>query len=100
MIRHIVMYKFSPEAEGRNRTENLAIAKELGAKMEKIPQLRGFQCGIVAEGSAETNYDVVLICDIDDLDALAEYKKNPAHRAFGTHCHAVSEKRAAIDFEM
>ena len=95
------MYKFLPEADGRSREENLRIAGQLASAMaDGIPQLRAFQCGIVAEGSAETNYDVTLICDLDNLEALAEYKKNPAHKAFGAHCHAVCESRAAIDFEI
>lgn len=94
------MYKFLPEAGGRTRKENLAIARELAENMRGIPELRGFRYGIVAEGSAETNYDVVLICDLDDLAALPEYKKAPAHKAFGAHCHAVCESRASIDFEI
>lgn len=101
MLRHIVMYKFKAEAEGRTKAENLVIAAKLGEEMGRsIPQLRYFQCGIGSDNQVESNYDVTLICDLDDFDALAEYKKNPAHKAFGTHCHAVCESRAAIDFEL
>lgn len=101
MLRHIVMYKFKAEAEGRTKAENLAIAAKLGEEMGRsIPQLRYFQCGIGSDNQVESNYDVTLICDLDDFDALAEYKKNPAHKAFGTHCHAVCELRAAIDFDI
>ena len=98
MLRHIVMYKLLPEAGGRTKAENLAIAAELGKAVAAISELRGFQCGVVQEGTAETNYDIALVCDLDDTAALAEYKKHPAHKAFGAHCHAVCESRAAIDY--
>lgn len=101
MLRHIVMYRFLPEAEGRTKEENLKIAAALGAAVgAQIPQLRAFTCGVGSSLAVPTNYDVVLICDLDDFDALAAYKQHPAHKAFGTHCHAVCQERAAIDFEL
>ena len=51
MLRHIVTYKFLPEAEGRTKAENLELAKELASKMrESIPVLKAFQCGTGCEG--------------------------------------------------
>ena len=101
MLRHIVMYKLPPNSGGRSREENLRIAKELADVMEReIPQLRAFHCGINAAEANSVNYDVTLVCDLDDFSALAEYKLNPAHKAFGAHCHAVATDRAAIDFEI
>lgn len=101
MIRHIVMYKYKTEAEGRTKDENLAIARKLADDMAReIPELKYFQCGIGSKQQVDSNYDVTLICDIENFDALAAYKLNPAHKAFGSHCHAVSEARAAIDFEI
>lgn len=101
MLRHIVTYRFLPEAQGKTREENLSIARDLAAVMEReIPQLLSFTCGIGSPGQKEGNYDIVLICDLADFDALAAYKQAPAHKAFGQHCHAVSSHRAAIDFEL
>ncbi|MBQ4652195.1 MAG: Dabb family protein [Oscillospiraceae bacterium] len=99
MLRHIVMYKFLPEAQGRTKEENLQIAAELAEAMEReIGVLKGFQCGIGSKEAKETNYDVVLVCDMKDFEALGEYKAAQAHKNFGTHCHAVSSDRAAIDY--
>lgn len=101
MLRHIVMYRFLANAEGRTKEENLKIAGELAAEFEgNIPELKGFSCGIGSAAQAQGNYDIVLVCDLDSFDALASYKENPTHQAFGKHCHAVSDARAAIDFEM
>ena len=103
MLRHIVMYKFKAEAQGRTREENLAIAQKLAQDMAvpgAIPELKAFQYGIGAPGSAEGNYDITLVCDLDSFAALDRYKLNPVHKAFGEHCHAVSDLRAAIDFEV
>ena len=99
MLRHIVMYKFLPEAQGRTKEENLRIAAELAAAMEReIAVLEAFQCGIGSREAKETNYDVVLVCDMEDFDTLSEYKAAQAHKSFGAHCHAVSSDRAAIDY--
>ena len=101
MLRHIVTYKFLPEAQGRTKLENLSIAKALADEMAgKIPELISFCCGVGSPEQKSDNYDILLICDLKDFDALAAYKQNPAHRAFGAHCHAVSSDRAAIDFEI
>ena len=101
MLRHIVTYKFLPEAQGRTKLENLSIAKALADEMaKKIPELIAFCCGVGSPEQKADNYDILLICDLKDFNALAAYKQNPAHKAFGTHCHAVSSDRAAIDFEI
>lgn len=101
MIRHIVMYRFQAEAEGRTKEENLKVAADLASKfLRNIPELKAFSCVIGSKAQAMGNYDIALICDIDSFDALASYKENPTHKAFGTHCHAVSDARAAIDFEI
>ena len=101
MLRHIVIYKFLPEAQGRSKEENLAIARSLAEEMERsIPELLTFCCRVGSPEQKTDNYDILLICDLADFDALAAYKQNPAHKAFGTHCHAVSSGRAAIDFEL
>lgn len=101
MLRHIVTYKFLPEAQGRDKKENLAIAKTLADEMAaNIPELLSFCCGVGSPEQKADNYDILLICDLEDFDALSAYKQNPAHKAFGAHCHAVSSDRAAIDFEI
>ena len=101
MLRHIVTYKFLPEAQGHTKLENLSIAKALADEMGKnIPELISFCCGVGSPEQKADNYDIILICDLKDFDALTAYKQNPAHKAFGTHCHAVSSDRAAIDFEI
>jgi len=93
------MYKFLPEAQGRTKEENLKIAQTLATAMEReIAVLKSFQCGIGSKEAKETNYDVVLVCDMEDFEALKEYKAAQAHKNFGTHCHAVSSDRAAIDY--
>lgn len=101
MLRHIVMYKFLPEAGGKTKQENLAEALRLAAVMrEEIPQLRSFEYGINSPSAKPDNYDITLVCELDGFEALSEYKLNPAHKAFGALCHAVSSDRAAIDYEI
>ena len=100
MLRHIIMYKFLPEAGGQTKAENLRHAQDLAkAMILEIPQLRSCEIGIGSNRQKDTNYDIVLVCDMDDFNALAEYKAAPAHKAYGDFCHSVAEFRAAIDYE-
>ncbi len=101
MLRHIIMYKFLPEANGHTKKENLLHARRLAETMiQEIPQIRHCEIGIGSAEQKDTNYDIVLICDMNDFEALSEYKASSAHRAYGDFCHSVAESRAAIDFEL
>lgn len=101
MLRHIIMYKYLPEAGGKTKEENLAHAVKLAEAMgREIPEITHFEILVGAAGQKDTNYDIALICDMADFDALAAYKANPAHKAYGEFSHSVSESRAAIDIEL
>lgn len=46
MLKHIVMWKFAPEAEGKTRDENLDyVIGELKKLPAQIPQIRSMQIG-------------------------------------------------------
>ena len=48
MLKHIVMWKFAPEAEGKTRDENLDyVIGELKKLPAQIPQIRSMQIGKV-----------------------------------------------------
>ena len=65
VLRHIVTYKFLPEAQGRTKSDNLKIAKALANDMAKsIPELLYFRCGVGSPDQKADNYDIILICDL------------------------------------
>ena len=98
MIKHIVMWKLKPEAEGHTALENAHWMKEhLEALMGVVPELKSCEVGInVKEG----NYDACLISTFDSLETLAAYKVHPEHVKISSYCKLVRENRVACDFKI
>ena len=101
MIRHVVMFKFLPEADGRTKTENVAMtAERLRALPALIPEILHSEVYIGAEGAAEANCDLLLISDFENLETLATYIGHPDHKAIGAFMRPLRESRAAVDYEI
>ena len=101
MIRHIVMFKFKEEAEGRTKAENLAITKAmLDALPEKIEWIRSSTVKIKSPDADQTNYDLCLISDFDTWEDLAAYIVHPDHKAVVAFMRPVRLDRSCVDFEI
>ncbi|MCQ4842662.1 Dabb family protein [Neglectibacter timonensis] len=103
MIRHIVMFKFKEFAEGRSKAENLAEAKRrMLALREEIPEIVSMEVFLGAPGSADTNYDYILVSTFRSMEEMLRYQKHPSHVAFGNFVKALRESdgRASIDYEL
>ena len=101
MIRHIVMFKFFDEANGCTKQENVQKAKAmLEALQGVVPTLLRSEVKTGADGSAPSNYDLVLIADYADMDALNAYIVHPEHKKVGEFMKLVRESRACVDFEI
>lgn len=99
MIRHVCMFEFLEEAEGRTREENLAIVKSmLEALPGAIPQIRASSVALNAEGAPQDNWHLVLITDFDSLEDLETYRVHPDHVAVGQFMRPVRASRACVDF--
>ena len=62
MIRHIVMFSFKPEAEGRTKDENVALTKAMLEQLpSKIGLIRASRVEVNAPGASEENCDLLLI---------------------------------------
>ena len=100
MVKHIVMFKFLEEGEGRTKAENLAIAKKMLEDLQgKIPTLKASTVKLNDEKAAKSNYDMVLIADYDSFEDLNEYIVHPLHKAVGEFMKGVRESRTCVDFE-
>lgn len=99
MIRHVVMFKFLPEADGRPKAENVRMtAERLMALPALIPEILHSEVHIGAEGAADANCDLLLISDFESLETLAAYIKHPDHKAIGAFMRPLRESRAAVDY--
>ncbi|MDR2944550.1 MAG: Dabb family protein [Methanosarcinales archaeon] len=100
MIKHIVLWKLKPEAEGKTARENAVLIKEkLEGLFCKIPEIKSIQ---VRENTLdiEGNYDAALIAEFESEDAMYAYQKNPLHEEVAAYVKKTAETRAAIDFEI
>lgn len=99
MIRHIVMFKFKEEADGKSKMENVLATKAmLEALPAKIPQILASRVEIGTEGANPENADLILISDFESLETLNEYIVHPDHKAVGAFMRPLRESRAGIDF--
>ena len=94
MIRHICMFTLK-EDKAQNKEELVSRAQSL----KEIAGLRRFEVVTNKEGTPESNYDVSLILDFDDVETLDAYQKDPVHVKFAEFVGSVKEGRACIDYE-
>ena len=93
MIKHIVMWKFNPGTEARQREFLDGLRGLFGG----IPQIREQEVGV---NCAPGNYDAVLISAFDSLEDLEAYKRDPRHAAVSALCKSIRSDRVAVDVEV
>jgi len=95
MIRHVVFFKFRPEATASQRKEVIA---DLRALPDKIDAIRTFELGEDIMRSARA-WDFVLIATYDDLGALDVYTRHDDHVAVAMKIKDVCEAVGSVDYE-
>lgn len=99
MLKHIVMWKFKPEAEGADKAANLVRAKALlDACAGLTPGMRMLEVAIAQLG-LECTYDLVLYAEFDDAAALDAYQNHPQHLAVKPFVGAVRLERQCMDYQ-
>ena len=99
MFKHIVFWKFSNEAEGRSKQENMDIVKDgLIALYGVVPTLRSAEVG---QDILHTpaSYDMCLICTFENKDGFITYRDHPEHQKVLAYIGKVIEDRKVIDYE-
>lgn len=101
MIRHIVMFQFLPEAEGKSAMENAIAAKQRAELLPaQIPQIQSMQVVLNSKDADPSNFEFALICDFASIADLNTYQTHPAHVAFGKSIANLRQSRACIDYEL
>lgn len=99
MVRHIVMFQFLEEADGKSKEENLKIAKEMLERLQGVvPTLRSSYVKLNDKMADKNNYDLVLVSEYDDMEGLQAYIVHPEHKKVGEFMKKVRKERACIDF--
>lgn len=98
MIKHIVMWRFKDEAEGRTKQQNMEYIKErLLALVPVIPEIKSFEVGINIHSDAAA-YDMALVSEFEDMAALERYKAHPMHVKVSQYVGKVRTERASVDY--
>ena len=98
MIRHIVMFAFKEQAEGRTKAENIRLVSQMLEELpQKIEWIRASCVQVNAPGASDQNYDLLLISDFDSLEDLEAYRVHPDHVAVGDFMRPLRTARASVD---
>lgn len=101
MIRHVVMFEFLNEAEGRTATQNAVIAKDkLLALKDKVEVIRNIEVGINDGEADDSNYTLCLTVDVESFEDLNAYQSHPEHLEAAAFIGRVRLSRACVDYEM
>ncbi|MDJ1114704.1 Dabb family protein [Microbacterium dauci] len=99
MIRHVVSWKMAAQ-DAAERAEHAAeVARRLASLEGVVPSLRSLSVGVNV-AYPDTNADVALVADFDDIEALEAYQVHPAHQDVAAYVRSVVASRAAVDFEV
>ena len=96
MIRHVVLFRWTPEATAEQKQR---VAEELSRLPALVPSLRDYRLGANL-GLNPGNFDFAVAADFDDADGYLAYRDHPAHRAIATEfIQPIVTERAAVQYE-
>lgn len=99
MLKHIVMWRFKDEFEGRTKEqmmdEQRAALKALPAK---IPCIRCLEVGKDVLHT-DASYDMVLVSVFENKEKMIEYREHPDHVAVSRRMKGYVTERVCIDYE-
>ncbi|RQD74705.1 MAG: Dabb family protein [Halanaerobium sp. MSAO_Bac5] len=100
MIKHVVMWVFKDFAENNKKEKNIEIAeKKISALKDLVDVIKFIEVGVNINES-DAAYDLVLICEFDNLDDLDEYQNHSEHKKAAAFIKKVVDKRAVVDYEI
>ena len=104
MIAHLVLLQ--PRKDLTEEQRRVAL-DTLAHAAANVPGIRSFRLGKRVkhglpgyEQMMATDYEFALIIEVDDVTALTQYLKAPAHRALGDLFSTATAAALAYDFEM
>lgn len=96
-IRHIVLWKLAAEDADSRALHAEQIAERLLALPAVIAEIRRIEVGPNV-AFPQTNWDVALVADFDDVEGLEAYQVHPAHQEAAAFVRSVVSERAAVDY--
>lgn len=98
MVKHIVMWTLAESAEGVGKEANLVeVKKRLEGLKASINDIRSLDVGINFNTN-EDAFDIVLVTEFEDREALARYQDHPEHVKVREFLRKVRLKHAVVDY--
>src|SRR3954465_11077373 len=97
MIRHVVVFTWSPAADAARRAATVEALRRL---REDVGGMTSF---VVADdaGLSDGNADTVLIADFPDVEAFYRYAQDPVHLAvLAEHAPPWLAQRSAVQYQI
>ncbi len=97
MIRHVVVFSWSPAADAERRATTVEALRRLREDVGGMTSL------VVADdaGLSEGNADTVLIADFPDVEAFHRYAQDPVHLAtLAEHVRPYLAVRSAVQYRV
>ena len=98
-MRHVVVWQLRGDSVSEKTSRFDAVKPDLEALVGVIPGLQTLSVSF-STGPNPKNWDMCLISDHDDWDALDVYATHPAHMAVASRVAEVTTERAGADFEL
>jgi hypothetical protein len=95
-IRHVVMWRLATTDPAERAEQAAEVKARLESLPAVVPQLQRLEVGVNALPSGD--FDVVLISDFADEEALQGYQEHPEHLKVAGYIRSVVGGRAAVDF--
>lgn len=100
MIRHVVMFQLTAAADSERAADISQMQERLGSLVGVVPGLRTMSLKPDL-GLVEGHWDVVLVSEHDDNEALEGYQAHPAHKEVSAFIQSVTtSERIAVDYEL
>jgi hypothetical protein len=96
-IRHIVLWKLAADDADTRALHAEQVEERLLSLRAEIPEILHLEVGRNV-AYPQTNWDIVLVSEFADVEALERYQVHPAHQEAGVFIRSVVADRAAIDF--
>jgi hypothetical protein len=97
MIRHVVLFAWTPEATDRQKQQ---VTEELRTLPALMTGLRAFHVGPDA-GIVPGNFSFALVADFDDTQSYLAYRQHPAHRAIIEQViNPITRERVSVQYEI
>ncbi len=100
MIKHIVMWRFKENAEGRTKLQNMELVRDrLYALKDIIPEIKAMEIGFDFNHTP-MSYDMMLYTEFETKEALHVYAVDQDHAKVKVIVAATTEARVVLDYEV